>query len=198
MGRIIGITGGIGCGKSTVCNLLKERYGAIHYNADIRVKELYVSNRNLFSLIKESFPEAIEYNQIIFQKLGNIIFSDKERLHKLNNLVSSFIIADFKDWAFHNSDFKDLILLESAILIDSELIKSCNSVIYVYAPENIRKERVSERDIRSFEQLEQIFKIQSGVEDFVKKSNIIINNSYNTQHLSEEVDKAYSFLKKKL
>jgi dephospho-CoA kinase len=194
---IIGITGGIGCGKSTVCNLLIERYKAVHYNADLRVKELYVSNKTLFELIYKEFPESIEHNQIIFKKLGEIVFSDVSKLSKLNQIIAPFIITDFKSWVSKNENNYNIILLESAILINSELIQSCDLILYIYASENVRKKRIQERDKRSTEQIESILKIQGNIEDYVSKSNYIINNSYNSNYLSEQVDKLYYFLKKK-
>lgn len=197
MGRIIGITGGIGCGKSTICKLLNERYNTVHYNADARVKELYVSNKKLFELIQKDFPESVEYNQIIFEKLGRIVFTDKSKLSKLNQIIAPFIISDFKSWVLKNENHYNIILLESAILIDSELIKSCDLVVYVYASEGVRKTRIQERDKRPIEQIDLILNLQGNIEEYVSKSNYIINNSYNLSYLSEQVDKLYYFLKKK-
>lgn len=196
MGQIIGITGGIGSGKTEVCKLFVEQHGYLHYNADIRVKELYVSNAELFEKVQKLIPEAIEYNQIIFKKLGEIVFADAQKLNALNQIIAPIIIKDFTYWVANViHDKNQNIVLESAILTKSELIKSCHFVIYVYADEASRRNRVSERDGRTKEQLNQIFKLQNNVEEFVEKSNLIINNSYNKMHLLNEVVKIAKILK---
>lgn len=186
---IIGVTGGIGSGKSTVCTELKEKHGFLHYNADLRVKELYNSNKLLFESIKKQFPSCIEYNQIILEKLKNIVFYNSEQLSILTEIVNPHITYDFNIWKTIYSTPNKIMLLESAVLNKSNLKTSCNFILFVYADEKIRIKRVTERDQRTPEEINNIFKFQDTIETFVSNSDFIINNSYNKDYLTQNINK---------
>lgn len=142
----IGITGGIGSGKTTVCNIF-EYFGIPVYYADDRAKYLMTNDTDLVEAIKESFGEDAYFDDGSLNRayLGNIVFSNPQKLKVLNGLVHP---AVHKDGAMWHSLQRDVpyTLNEAALMVESGGYKRMDKLIVVTAPEELRIERVMKRD----------------------------------------------------
>lgn len=148
----VGVTGGIGSGKSVLCNILK-LMGVDCFNADIEAKRVMVTCSELISDIKALLgPEAyIEHPKDNFTLnrgfVAEAIFNNRELLEELNSLVHPKVREAFSEWCVVREKRGDsYILFEAAILIESGLYRSLDRVVMVTAPEDIRINRAVARD----------------------------------------------------
>lgn len=146
---VIGITGGIGSGKSTVCKHLRDKGYAV-YEADARAKEVMISNPTLVHQIKENFGENAYFQEGGLNRayISAIVFSQPEKLQLLNSLVHPATKHDFEVWLTQlpqNYPFS-YVFKEAAILYESGSYKFVDKVVAVYAPKALRLERVMSRD----------------------------------------------------
>ena len=171
----IGVTGGIGSGKSVVCKAF-ESCGAPTYNADDAAKRLMQENDLLKNDIEANFGSVYDKHGILQrEKLADIIFGNPDSLKMLNSLVHPAVIADYDQWqalqTFH------YIIKESAILFESETNKGLDFIIVVEAPESIRIKRIMLRDNRTEKQIRDIMKNQMpDVKRNERADFIIVNN----------------------
>ncbi len=143
---MIGVTGGIGAGKSIICRILKVM-GIPVYDADSRAKWLMNNDPNLREHIIEAFGEEAYADDSKLNRvyLAKTVFNDSERLSQLNNLVHPAVADDFINWSKEYGHFPYLIK-EAALLFESGSYKQLDKVINVDAPENVRLKRVLLRD----------------------------------------------------
>jgi len=154
----VGITGGIGSGKSTVCKVF-EALGVSVFYADAEAKTLINSDHELQSQISEKFGKNLfEKGVLNRQKLANIVFNNNEALLELNNLVHPKVGNCFENWVLNQKT--PYVLKEAAILFESGSHKSLKKVIYVSAPQELRIERVCKRDNVSKKQVLERIKNQ--------------------------------------
>ena len=140
----IGITGGIGSGKTTVC-MIFQTLGIPVYDADTRAKELMNTNPVLRAALTDYFGNSIyNDNGLDRRKLSDIIFNDKTALEKVNSWVHPAVARDFEEWCARQTAL--YVLEEAAIIFESNLARRFDKVILVTAPENIRIERVCARE----------------------------------------------------
>ena len=173
----VGITGGIGSGKTTVCQIF-EKLGVPVYYADKRGKELMEDDKDLATAISREFGSAI-YTDGKLNKdvLAHIVFNDEEKLLKLNDLVHPAVFADSSSW-------NDILarkgyaytLRESALLIESGSYRLLDKIIVVSTPEEDRIKRVMERDGATAEQVMARIRAQMPDEQKVKYADYIIFN----------------------
>lgn len=142
----IGVTGGIGSGKSTVCNIF-EQMGIPIFNADLQARDLMNTNTKLIQALKTTFGNDIydSDEQLIRPKLAQIVFGDKAKVEKLNSLVHPAVKNEFKQWAKKQINCP-YIIKEAALMFESESYKDLDYVITVSSPKNERLKRVVERD----------------------------------------------------
>ena len=140
----VGVTGGIGSGKSTVCKLLAE-YGVAVYDSDSKAKELMNSDVDLRRALCEAFGEEC-YNAEGLNRayLAEKVFGDKEALAKLNSIVHPAVKADFRAWA--EMQRSAYVVLESAILFESGFDSEVDTTLAVMAPMEERVRRTMSRD----------------------------------------------------
>ncbi len=174
--KIVGITGGIGSGKSVVCKVF-EQLGIPVYEADSAAKLLYDKYPELKQSIKELVSEdAIDKNgNINKKKLAEIVFNNDEKLAVLNKLVHPLVKLDFKNWVESHKGFPYLIK-EAAILFESGANKDCDIVITVVSPIELRVERVRQRDKKTKAEIEAIISRQLSEEELIKRSDFVIYN----------------------
>lgn len=142
--KVVGITGGIGSGKSTVSAVLLEM-GYPVYNADERAKELLNSSADLKSAITAEFGDEIYADGILDRAaLAAQVFNDREKLAKLNALVHPAVAKDFYAW--RSAQTAPAAFKEAAILFESGADKGVDEVVLVSAPEEVRVFRVMARD----------------------------------------------------
>lgn len=140
----VGITGGIGSGKSTVCRILGE-HGVAVYDADSRAKELMATSVEVRSALIESFgAECFTSEGLNRSYLAERVFNDAEQLATLNSIVHPAVIRDFEQWAEQQEG--SYVLFESAILFESGLEDRVDATVAVMAPEALRVERAMERE----------------------------------------------------
>ncbi len=141
----IGITGGIGSGKSTICTVFQS-LGIRVYDADTRAKWLMNHHEELQKAIINAFgPSSYENGDLNRAYLAQLVFSDPEKVILLNQLVHPAVGRDFEDWVLHNAD-APYLLKEAALLVESGAYKQLDHLILVTAPESIRVQRVLDRD----------------------------------------------------
>lgn len=140
----VGITGGIGSGKSTVCRLFAER-GVAVYDTDAAAKRLMAEDEALKRGIVARFG-AESYRDGVLNRpyLAERVFGDDKEREALNGLVHPAVIADFERWAEEQQG--EYVVLESAILFEAGLDKHLDRVVAVLAPEALRVERAMKRD----------------------------------------------------
>jgi dephospho-CoA kinase len=172
----IGITGGIGSGKTTVCRIFEILNIAIYYS-DQRAKELMVSNPELKAKLQFAFGHAIfDMNgNLNSSLLAAIVFPDKQKLETLNGIVHPFVLDDFSDWCEKNSNGK-YVILESAIIHESGIDHLLDHVVIVDAPKEIRIQRIMERDKANREEVFQRMRSQFKTEEKKALRKLIILN----------------------
>ena len=140
----IGITGGIGAGKSLVAEIIKAM-GYPVYNSDERAKELTDSNPKIKEGLIHLFGEEIYQNDKLNKfALAQAIFSDESLREKVNALIHPIVREDFNLWALAQNN--SLVFNESAILFETGSFKNFDAIILVYAPEELRIKRIMKRD----------------------------------------------------
>jgi dephospho-CoA kinase len=180
----VGITGGIGSGKTSVCAFF-ERLGIPVYYADERAKWLMANNIDLKAQITNAFgAEAYQNGALNRPFLAKTVFNNQEQLQKLNSLVHPAVWADTAAWMQAQSK-NPYILYEAAILFESGSYKMLDKVITVYAPKNLRIERVMARDKVSKEEVELRMSKQMPDEEKMAKSDYIIYNDGSRGLLSQ-------------
>lgn len=149
----VGITGGIGSGKSTVCDMLSG-YGIAVYVADDRAKELMTESEQLRSALVAAFGEATyDGGKLNRTYLAESVFSNTEALARLNAIVHPAVMADFDRWAEEQEG--EYVVLESAILFEAGLDDRVDTTVAVMAPKDIRLQRAMQRDGATREQIER-------------------------------------------
>ncbi len=191
MTKVIGLTGGIGSGKTTIANYFAEM-GVPVYIADDGARAVMQLD-HVIKEIKKVFGETIFENDILNRsKLAEIVFNDKEKLAKLNAIVHPAVKNDFSAWLLLHKKY-EYIIYEAAILFESGRYKECDYIITVTAPEEVRIDRVLKRDNTTRAQVLSRMQMQWKDEDRISKSNFIINN-VNLKIAKEEVVKILKIL----
>ena len=175
---IIGITGGIGGGKTTFSNVLRQA-GYQVYDADLEAKRLQNEHQDIRQQISDLFGESAYNEGGLNRKLvAEIVFSQPDKLLQLNAIVHPAVKSDFLDWMkrFPNEKF---YFIESAILFESHFDKIVDKIILVTASESVRIERVMQRDGLTREQVVQRIKNQIPEEHKVKSSHFVVYTDQN-------------------
>jgi dephospho-CoA kinase len=183
--KVIGITGGIGSGKTTTCEIFQE-LGVPVYYADLRARELMTSNADLKNKIIQSFgSQAYDDGRLNRPYLAQQVFNSKEKLSVLNGLVHPAVANDFDSWLEEQKGEK-YVLKEAAILFESGAYQDVDITVLVIAPESLRLERVMARDGSTKEDVLKRMKNQWTQERKVKLADHIITND-GTQLLIPQV-----------
>jgi dephospho-CoA kinase len=171
---IVGLTGGIGSGKTTVLRMFKE-LGAGVYIADIEAKKLmHDSNEVKQNVIALFGDEAYLANELNRPFIANIVFKDKTKLERLNNIVHPALRNHFLNFV-KNTTHK-YVIYESAILFENNNSDFCDKIILVTAPAEVRIKRVLDRDKLTREQIQDRMNNQMSDIAKIEKSDYIIEN----------------------
>ncbi|MEX0981993.1 MAG: dephospho-CoA kinase [Bacteroidales bacterium] len=190
----IGLTGGIGSGKTTVCSVFRE-LGVSVYDADSEARRLMESDAEIVRLITSLLgPNAYRKGRLNRIFTAEAVFSDKQRLAALNAIVHPAVQQDFDKWALGKSS-EPYVIREAAILFESGGAAAMDYTIFVKAGINTRISRVVERDQVAADQVQA--RIDSQMNDKEKEdlSDFIINNEINSMILPQIVDLHNKFLK---
>ena len=171
----VGITGGIGVGKTYISNIL-EKMGYPVFYSDIIAKEIVSKDSRLISLIKQEFGDDIYLadNKIDNKLLSSIVFNDNNRLSKLNSLIHPFVFESFNEWCEKQSS--RIVFKEAAILFESNSHLNLEKVICITASKNSRIQRIIKRDGRSLEEINIIISKQMEQTEKVKLSDYVVEN----------------------
>ncbi|WP_125722889.1 dephospho-CoA kinase [Flavobacterium ustbae] len=184
MTKVIGLTGGIGSGKTTIANYFEEM-GVPVYIADDGAKRV-MQSASILEQVRYEFGENIFDGEVLNRaKLASVVFNDKGQLAKLNAIVHPVVKLDFEEWIKKHENH-DYVIYEAAILFESGRYKDCDVIITVTAPEEVRIERVIKRDKTNREQVLSRMKMQWNDEKRISNSNFVINNN-NLKKAKEEV-----------
>lgn len=168
----VGITGGIGSGKSTVCRLFAER-GIAVYDSDREAKRLMAGP--LRASIEARFGASIYHDgQLDRRALAQVVFNDSQALADLNALVHPAVRADFEAWAERQTG--DYVILESAILYESGFDDTVDRVVAVLAPLEVRIERTCRRDGASEEEVRRRIATQLNDDELAAKADVTMVN----------------------
>ncbi|MDZ4149095.1 MAG: dephospho-CoA kinase [Flavobacteriaceae bacterium] len=173
--KIVGLTGGIGSGKTTVANFFKE-LGVPIYIADAEAKKLMTKNVELQQKIKALLgTDAYQNGELNRKYIAEQVFKNPEKLRALNNLVHPVVAEDFKKWI--NSQNAVFVIKESALLFETGDYKNCDVVILVKASMDERIRRVMKRDAISKDGVTERISHQWSDEKKELLSNYIIENT---------------------
>ena len=182
----VGLTGGIGSGKTTVSNFLLE-YGIPVYNSDSQGKKLMNTNLELINDIVNIFGESVYNNGVLNTNLlSSIVFSDPEKIKQLNNLVHPKVAEDFNQWVEKNNN-QPILIKEAAILIESGAYLNMDKIILVISKKSNRIKRVSKRDNSDFESIEKRINFQLTDDEKIQYADYIIENNSSLDDLKHEV-----------
>ena len=155
----VGLTGGIGSGKTTVSNFLLD-YGIPVYNSDNQGKTLMNTNLELKNDIISLFGESVYDNGILKTNLlSSIVFKDPKKIEQLNNLVHPKVADNFNQWIGKNNN-QPILVKEAAILIESRAYLNMDKIILIVSEKSTRINRVSKRDNSDLESIEKRIKLQ--------------------------------------
>jgi dephospho-CoA kinase len=170
----VGLTGGIGSGKSVVAKVFA-LYGIPVYNSDERAKQIMENDEAVVKfLIKNFGQEVFEENRLNRDFLAKKIFSSPENIKKINKIVHSAVIKDFKKWAAEQQS--KIVIMESAIIFESALDKYFDCIIGVFANKSTRIKRVKSRSNLTSEDIENRMSQQFQSKKMLKKVDYTIFN----------------------
>lgn len=171
----IGITGGIGSGKSVICKTFSI-LGIPVYYSDTRAKELLNTSEEIKQALTNLFGTNLYTEKGIDKaKLANIIFSDKSSLEKVNSIVHPIVMKDFYNWSENQET--DIVINESAIIFEANLKEHFDYIITIAAPEEMRINRVIKRDNTKREDVIARINHQYPDNKKIKESDFVITNN---------------------
>ncbi|MGB9696944.1 MAG: dephospho-CoA kinase [Ignavibacteria bacterium] len=184
---LVGITGGIGSGKSEVCRQLAKKGFKVIY-ADLKAKELYKKDKVLAAKVVKAFGKDILNfkNVISLTKLREKVFANKRNFKKINDLVHPIVIKHLMREIKRIP--QKLILIESALVFDTTFYKYLDYVIMVYANKKKRLERIMMRDGVKKKDVERIMQFQLDERVKIERSDFVIVNNKSLEDLEKEVE----------
>ena len=192
--KIIGLTGGIGSGKTTVAKFIEEM-GFPVYCSDDTAKNIVNDYEALKNKIKELLgEEAYDENGFYNRKyVSGIVFNDNEMRLQLNALIHPAVKIDFENWVENqNSEF---VFKETALLFELKLNESCYKSVLVTADDNIRIKRVMDRDQKTYREIEAVIDKQMPEKDKIKRADFVIFNNEGIDELKTATEKMMVELK---
>ncbi|MFV0342295.1 MAG: dephospho-CoA kinase [Anaerocolumna sp.] len=189
--RVIGITGGIGSGKSVVCEMLKNQYGAFLINMD-QIAHSFMEPGNVsYELIVKHFGQDIldEKGHIDRRKLGEIVYKEEEQLKCLNSFTHPYVLSYVRELIKEKrKSNENLVCVESALPIEGKLTQICDEVWYVRTSDSLRSERLRENRKYTTEKIDGIFKKQISEEQYKEIGTKIIWNESSYDVLLKQIE----------
>ena len=174
----IGLTGGIGSGKSIVCEIFNTLDIPV-YNADDRAKNLMIEDPDIGLAVKQKFGGNAYFSngRLNREFLAKTVFKNRNRLEELNSIVHPAVALDFEKWIVDHGNYQYLVK-EAALLVESGSYKALDYLIVVTAPIDLRIKRVVSRDKhRSRKDVESIISKQLSEGELIEKSQFVIANN---------------------
>ena len=184
---IIGLTGGIASGKSTVSKYLAEK-GFKVYDADKIAKNISEEKYVQEEIIATFGDKILDKNgNVDRKKLKEIVFENKDKLKKLNGIIHPKVIDFYKKLKEKNTD--EVIIFDVPLLFESGLDKICDKILVVISDYEVQLDRIVERDKIDRELASKIVKAQLSNEERIKKADVVIENNSNLEDLFEKVER---------
>ena len=191
--KIIGLTGGIGSGKTTVANYFQSK-GIPVYISDVEAKKVMAFPEIISQIVAIFGTDILGENDTLNRdKLASIVFNNPDKLKQLNSIVHPAVKKHFEQWVGNNKNFPYLVK-EAAILFESGSYKDCDAIITVCAPMETRINRVLERDTSTREKVLQRINNQISDDERIAKSQYIITNE-NFDQTKIQMDNILNLLK---
>lgn len=187
---VLGITGGLGSGKSTVMKILKNQYGASIHIADEYGHEAYQRGNVCFGDIIQMFgPEILdEDGQIDRDYLSRIVYADPSKLYMLNRIIHPYVWERMEE-GIANNLHNPLVVIESAILIEAGYGKICDKIWGVFCKKEIRIERLARSRGYMVEKTEAIIRQQMSEWEMRSHCDAVIENDGNVESLERQIEK---------
>lgn len=180
----IGITGGIGSGKSTVATLF-ELHGIPVYNADSEAQKLNNTSINIRQKLTQHFGAKLYENNLLNKKMfAEIIFSDPEKLELANSIIHPEVLKHFNHWCEQNSNYS-IVALEAAILFESKFHLYLDKVVTVYSPLHQRISRVALRDNVDEKLIRDRMDNQIPEKEKIRLADYVIMNDYESSLIEQ-------------
>lgn len=193
--KFIGITGGVGAGKSEILSYLDKKTGVRVMLADEIAHELMEAGTDCYKSLRQTFNDEDIWNSdgsFNREKLAKVIFSDKLKRDIMNSMVHPAV----KEYVIRQQEYEkergelSLLVLEAALLIEEHYDKICDELWYIYTSEENRRDRLKASRGYSDEKIDNIFKSQLSEEEYRKYCAVVIDNNGSVEAAFEQIDKA--------
>ncbi len=193
--KFIGITGGVGAGKSEILSYLGKKTGVRVMLADEIAHELMEVGTDCYKCLRQTFNDEDIWNSdgsFNREKLAKVIFSDKLKRDIMNSVVHPAV----KEYVIRQQEYErergelSLLVLEAALLIEEHYDKICDELWYIYTSEENRRDRLKASRGYSDEKIDNIFKSQLSEEEYRKYCAVVIDNNGSVEAAFEQIDKA--------
>lgn len=193
--KFIGITGGVGAGKSEILSYLGKKTGVRVMLADEIAHELMEAGTDCYKCLRQTFNDEDIWNSdgsFNREKLAKVIFSDKLKRDIMNSMVHPAV----KEYVIRQQEYEkergelSLLVLEAALLIEEHYDKICDELWYIYTSEENRRDRLKASRGYSDEKIDNIFKSQLSEEEYRKYCAVVIDNNGSVEAAFEQIDKA--------
>lgn len=184
--KVLGITGGVGSGKSLALSYLKRKEGLVVYEADMIAKDIQNTDRRCMEAIVNLFGEQIlrDDSSLNREKLGAIVFADESLLEQLNAIVHPMVRERIEDLIQeHKAQGIQVFVLETAILLESNYSEICDEIWYIYTGCAERGRRLNESRGYDYTRIHNIQKRQLSEDAFIEGSNRVIDNTKSVEEL---------------
>lgn len=191
--KVIGITGGVGSGKSRVLSFMEERFQAVICQADHVAWELQEPGQVCYKEIVVHFGTSILNEDMTLNRkaLGQIVFHDANELGKLNQIMHPAVKKEIKNRIQQEKEKgTKLFVLEAALLIEEDYGEICDELWYIYSSEPIRRQRLKESRAYSDEKMDAIMATQLPEEVFRKECRRVIDNSGTFEDTCAQLEEA--------
>ena len=191
--KIIGITGGVGSGKSRVLSYMETKYNAVICQADHVAWKLQEPGQKCYAQIVAYFGENIldEDGTINRGKLGQIVFAKNEKLCKLNQIMHPAVKEYIVEWIQRErNDETAYFIIEAALLLEDDYSQICDEMWYIYCDESIRRDRLKSSRGYTDEKIDAIMASQLSEQIFRKECQIVIDNSGVFEDTCFQIEKA--------
>ena len=191
--KIIGITGGVGSGKSRVLSFLEEKYNAVICQADQVAWKLQEPGQRSYIEIVEFFGEGIlnEDKTINRGALGQIVFHDDGKLQKLNEITHPAVKDYIKEQiCLEKEKGSSIFVIEAALLLEDNYDEICDEIWYIFTREEVRRKRLKESRNYSDEKIDSMIAAQQTESYFREHCQLTIDNSDDFEHTCIQIEKA--------
>lgn len=191
---ILGLTGGIASGKSTVAKIF-QKLGLEVIDADLLAKEVRDSPNSLNEIEKVFGKEVFSSEQKLnIEKLRELVFSDKDKLNSLNEIVHPLVVESFKKFKEEALKNNKTVVFDIPLLFESNLEYLCDKILVVYTSYENQIKRVKERDHLEEELVKKIINSQMNLDLKLKKADYTIENSGSFELLEKKIKNLYMLL----